>query len=182
MSKLQSGDKCCFSCFTWTITLKIYMFWGSVSLIFMFIHYNDHTYHPLAMWLWRTVNYFLQTTQYRAWNMVSTLVLEFSVSWAFRIIYLLISIHFSSAFRVPNTMFRNSSVTFTVNNIRILPFNKYCHCLVIQQTLLWHPPQGKKRLLAEGAALQLMLYSRCIGQNSNSICVFHFAHYDTIIF
>lgn len=48
-SWLQSEDIMLVLCLPWTITLHIHIFWGSVFLILMFIHYNDHTCHPLAM-------------------------------------------------------------------------------------------------------------------------------------
>lgn len=47
----SQGMQCWFSCFSWTINLHTHMFWGSVSLIFMLTHCNDHTYHPVATWL-----------------------------------------------------------------------------------------------------------------------------------
>lgn len=45
----SQGMQCWFSCLS--INLHTHMFWGSVSLIFMLTHCNDHTYHPVAMWL-----------------------------------------------------------------------------------------------------------------------------------
>lgn len=157
----------------------MYTFWGWILLILMFICCEDHMYQPLAKWLWRSMNY------YRAWSLVNTHDFEFPVGWAFRIICLFNPWAFLQSLQGAHTMLSLCDRIYHVHCkqcLWILSFSKRYHCSVIQQTLLRQPPWGKQALLAERAALQLMPCSRCIGQNSNSIHVFHFAHYDTIIF
>lgn len=161
------------------------MFWGSVSIIFMFTWDNDHPYpyHPsaascMAMEGRELPEYPTQGLEHdqHPWLSRSLCVKHLDSLVSSALISPVPAGGLALCFR--NLIYHSCRKQC----LWILSFSQQGHRSVIQQTLGRYPPVGNERLLAEGAVLQRTPCSRCIGQNSNSIRVFHFAHYDTIIF